>query len=210
MDKQEHEVVEETTTAPAEENQEESTEQDEIVEESAPEQEVDHAAELAKLQAEKDLKKEHDRKFAEKRLKASGKIEEVDEEDRTSIHELVQKQVEEAKEVTRREVARYAVQDAIQRSSRSQAEADLAMYHFENTIRPTGNPREDAEIALLLANKNRYKQEMSEVARALKASDNKGKGQGAGQKAASKPKRNYSDKELRFMKQFNVDPDKMK
>lgn len=63
---------------------------------------------------------------------------------------------------------------------------DLAQFHYENTINPTGDLERDVKRAVLLANEKRVERNHSEILRALKSKEMKSRGRGPGQKVPLK------------------------
>ena len=67
--------------------------------------------------------------------------------------------------------------------AQTKEEADLIMWHFDHSISPTGDLKEDMENAQVIANKKRIKQQLEEVKRAQEAGELVGTaGAGVGQK----------------------------
>ena len=76
------------------------------------------------------------------------------------------------------------VQQAIQRRTTDPHETELVRYHFENSIRQTGDVELDVENAYVLANKQRVKSQLEELKASLVSKDTKSSGSPAGRKPA--------------------------
>ena len=212
MNTNNHEGAEETTpeAVPAPETNQENANSQKV------EESIDHSAELEELKKKQELSKEQNKANALERLRRQGKTDESQDDsagqssiDTDSIRNEIRKEIEQAKADTRKEVIRETVRERIISNSKTTAEAELALWHFENSIVPTGNPSEDAETSILLANKKRYKQELSEAHRALVAKQNLGNGSGAGQKEKVPTKPKISDKDKKFMQSWGVTEEDM-
>lgn len=70
--------------------------------------------------------------------------------------------------------------DRIRKLAKTDAEADVIIHHYRNTIRLTGNTDQDIENAYLIAHKGKIKRSFSEVRRAAANMPPKGPQGGAG------------------------------
>jgi len=217
MNDEEQKEVEETTEEVQETTETtETTDTEETVtepSEPAEEQEIDHAAELEEIKKKQKLSKKQNKENALVRLKKQGKVEDGDDDvetpvrstiDPDAIQAIVDQAVQQATESTRKEVGKHTVNSIIISGARTAAEAEHALWIYENRLNSTGDPQEDAEDALVLANKKRYKQENSELRRAFAARENTGNASGSGQKTKTKDGLNLSDKEKKLMKVMGI------
>ncbi len=98
------------------------------------------------------------------------------------LQELVDKIVEEKVGTVRSTFAKAEVDTRISKLTKTPKEKQLVEYHFNNTIKPTGDIDEDVENAYIIANKHRIKQTFEALGGKQKANEEKGDGIGSGQK----------------------------
>lgn len=207
------EAVEETTDSAedqVEETNDETSQEEESKEQSEEESEekegVDYKAELDSI-------KQHNRTNAERRLKSKEKPEDEDEEETPEPvvdEEVLQKLVQRETRKIRADVSRNVAKQYANAVSRNKDEAELTMWHFENSINSTGDIEEDIENANLLANKKRFAQELSEVNRAMQSKSNRTKSIGAGQRIKEEIAPTLSREEEKLIKAFGVTSDDLK
>ena len=190
----EKEDAEETATPKEETNEvvdtgsEESTEQSSSEEESNEESDIDYKGELEKKQGTA----EHNREGYEQRKKEPHTV--IDKE---GTKKLIATEVAKA-------VGQVTKQNALMTArsmSRSEDEAQLTMWHYNNSILKTGDIHEDIENAHFLANKKRYAKDISEARRSAASSESKSRGGGPGNKKPyDAPKATLTDAEKKLMK----------
>jgi len=133
---------------------------------------------------------------------------ELDEE---SIRNIIQEEMRREMSSLKRDLDRSRVEQMIESIASSEDEANLIKYHYENTINPTGNIKEDVENARVLANKKRFEHQISEIKRAEESKKNLGSGIGAGQKPSEKAQEpKLTEFERKTLKRLNAkwDPEK--
>lgn len=178
----------EETKEVVEEGSEESAAESEAEEESTEESEIDYKGELEK----KEGTAEHNREGYEKRKGEPHTV--IDKE---GTQKLIATEVAKA-------VGQVTKQNALMTArsmSRSEDEAQLTMWHYNNSILKTGDIHEDIENAHFLANKKRYAKDVSEARRSAASSESKSRGGGPGNKKPYEaPKATLTDKEKRLTK----------
>lgn len=85
----------------------------------------------------------------------------------------------------RSEFGAAEVKSRIEKLTKSDSEAKVVQFHFDNTIKPSGDIDSDVENAYMIAHKGRIKRTFQEVARAAGSKDGTTDGAGAGQKDAA-------------------------
>lgn len=130
---------------------------------------TDYKAELDKAKAE--LAKNQDElakaRFTLKKnnieSKKTAKVfakEEEPEEDAPGMEEVIESKVREA-------VIANRAESYLSKHSMNESEIELARFHLENTIRPSGNPEVDALAALSVANQSTLRKQNAELKTAL-------------------------------------------
>jgi len=132
----------------------------------------DYAAELAEIRERAEKQKDiiDKKNRAIEALKKERK--ELREDDGEVSDELVDRLMGKIDERLNRfelESKRDTVEQTIQSVASNSDEADLIKYHLENTIKMTGNLREDVELAKIVANRKKILRENTELAEALTA-----------------------------------------
>ena len=95
--------------------------------------------------------------------------------------------------------------------SSNDKEQQLIKYHYENTIQPSGNMREDLENAKLLANRKRLVSQLNEAIRSARSSETTSQSSSSGQKPTSKQKEVVlPDRELGLIRGLGLDEKKVK
>lgn len=180
--------VEETTEEAVEETTEEapaSEQKEEVKEESTTSQDIDYKAELEAELAAKD-KQINQAEYTIKKLKKDRKEPKEENDDYTDAQTLGAKEVREIireeNQVFYNKTRESDLKRKIREQSGSQAEADLVLHHFSNSIRVTGDDDKDIANARLLANGKRYRAELLERDRANRTTVNKITEVGAGQR----------------------------
>jgi len=190
---EEKEVVD-TTDPQASEEQEEFV--DESKEESEEPSQIDYKSEL-----EVEKKRRERAEFALYKSKQDKKEEpeEKTDFDPSEIKNLIKEAIGGELGVVRHELDKARVEQMAHDRATNSGEADLILWHYTNSIKPTGNLKEDMDNAYVLANRKKFVQENSEAKRALLSKDKKGAGSGAGQKPKPKsevPQLSDSDKKF--------------
>lgn len=193
------------------ESQDASQEADSTDEEATEPQQVDYKAEL-----------ETERKRREKAESAAQRYREQVEGKSQSSEETSQKFVDEYGEssLTKDDVERMLdermMQQQLQQSMRlaqdeasslagSPEEAEAILYHYENSIRPTGDVRADIEVAHAIANRTRINGIIRERQRSKLSETTKAQPQGSGQKKPQKKEQQpLSDADRRFLEKNNL------
>jgi hypothetical protein len=150
------------------ETEEESVETQETEEDLDP-QETDYEAELIKERERlgKKIDKERDKRIAAERSKGL-------------TLEQAEKLIDERIAVMEKRTTRSRAELAADRLSKSPAERDLILHHYDNSIIPTGNIEDDIENAYALANKKKFQGTISELKQSVKSKENRLGGSGAG------------------------------
>lgn len=160
---------------------------------------IDYKAELERIQEEKASKEEQ-------LSKAEHTIENLKRDKRVRPDEI-QKLIEE--EISKRfqSVEKTALQSSAQQIASSIAsnsdEAALIMYHYQNTIIPSGNLNEDMEVARVIANRKRIQTELEETKRAL-SSPKPSSASSSSNKKTEKTAPKLSSQEASFIKNANM------
>lgn len=195
----EKDEVEETT--PEQETNDVTDEEDseESTEETEGESEVDYKGDLEKLKS----KANHDREGYEKRKSDDQSSDHVV-ADKEAIQQLIEREVEKGINTLGNKVTQQNALMAAKAISASNDEANLVMWHYENSIRKTGDLTEDISNAHLLANKNRLTQERSELIRSAESADLRSKGTGSGVKKMLVEKPTLTPQEKQLAKSMKV------
>lgn len=139
---------------------------------SASDASVDYKAELDKANTELASKKKEldqakftlQKKNIEEKTGKSKIFDKNDEDDiadsKDDVTALVDKKVSE-------QLAARDAQDFLSKHSANQDEIELAKFHLENTIKPSGNPEADAIAALAIANRGTLLKQKEEMKTAL-------------------------------------------
>lgn len=184
------EETQETTVEETEEveNEEESTEGDEDI----------HKQELVRLKKDNDDK---DKKIADLSYKVrENKREEVKEETQDTSNFVTKEDL--AKHEQR--IFQTQIDSEINNVSDSDSEKELIKYHLENSVRPSGNIKDDVESAKLLANKRKIFQENIMAKREVISNQSKGSGSNSGQKKDIKNEPKLSDADMKMIKMANM------
>lgn len=182
-------VVEETTevTPASEETKEVDTEATEVnteeTNEETSEGDIDYQAEL-----EAELKKKDERlnkaEHTIKKLKKDAKTSKDVDDDYTDAEPLGAKEIREIireeNQVFYNKTREADVKHKIGLNSTSPQEADLILYHLQNSIQITGDDDTDIRNARLLANAKRFDSEIKARDRAITSTQNAKAGAGAG------------------------------
>lgn len=134
---------------------------------------TDYKAELDRARAELANKKELERELAQAKFtlkkknieEKKSKVFDSQEDDTTEektpdVAELVKAQVKEA-------LASTQAESYLSKHTLDPDEIELAKFHLENTIRPSGNPEVDALAALSVANQSKILKQNSELKTAI-------------------------------------------
>jgi hypothetical protein len=161
------------------------------------EQNIDYKAEL---EAKENELKQAKGKIAFLEKKNVPKEDDDDLEKRPDISETVARIVDEKVSGLRQEIIKPQAEVLARQVATSEDEAKLIMFHYENSIKSTGNLAEDISNAKALANKKRLEAKNSELVAALKAKESKGDGGGeAGQApkvSSNRPKLSQDDEAI--------------
>lgn len=174
----------------------ESSEESEVVDsedenDSDAKNEDFHKAELERVRKEEQerlgnkLDKEREKRIAAERAKGLS---------REEAEALVKEGVREAV----KSFQRSSIEDRAEQLASSPEEKELILYHYDHSIVPTGNIREDLENAYALANKNKTNARISELQRAVKSKKTRQGASDAGQQVKPKqgPKITSEDVEM--------------
>lgn len=136
-------------------------------------EDIDFKAELekAKRQLEQSKHALKDLAYQNRELKRKkGEEKEADEDDDApNLEEIIEKKSSEMEQRIRKEVSKSTARLYARSLARNPDEAELILYHYENSIRLTGNIEDDIENARLLANRKRFSADIEERDRALRA-----------------------------------------
>lgn len=199
----------EQTPAPASEAKKQEV-KTEVVETKVETENIDYKAELEKEQKARKKAEDtivHLKKQKKEEKQTSGEIEEPEEAPMvpvSQVEEIVKKHTFELK----RELSKSQVEAELSKIDDSNLR-ELAKFHYENSIVPSGDVKADLENALALANKRKLNAILGEVNRAKQASDASRTSPSGGQKPQPKEKVNLNEKELRLLQRFGVKPERI-
>jgi len=181
--------VDETTSQVAltDESNEEVLKHSEVSKTQETSDEIDYKAELDRMRIAKE-------KAEAKIVKLKSKSTEIDEE---AIYERVAQRVQ-------LETQLSALDNEVERVSTSDSEAELIRYHLENSIKSSGNIREDIRMAKLLANEKQILRNNKELGMALKSSHTTSSADYSGQKKAISKEVKLNQAERDLLKAFKV------
>src|SRR3990167_7437133 len=169
-------------------------------EEESKEVEIDHKQELEK-ERERRIKAES----MLQRIKEKSKEKSVDEPEDDDIDvrlKAMEEKLERATTVAS-EAGAYAV---ISRRANTPEEIEAIRYHYQNSIRLTGDIELDVENASAIANKKRISNQLDEAKAALKSKDLRSTVvTGAGQKTSQEPSLNLSTGDQRLINDLRKD-----
>lgn len=86
----------------------------------------------------------------------------------------------------------------------SPEEAELMIWHYGNSIVPSGDLMEDIDNARVLANKKRLTQNIEELKKSVSSKENRGASLGASQKLGETEKVTLTPEEERFAKRYGL------
>lgn len=111
--------------------------------------------------------------------------------------------------VTKDDLARRDLESEIRKLSRTEAEFKVTLWHSENTIRPTGDPVQDAQNAYLIAHKGRITRSFDEIRRASTVRPMHGAGPGRKPPLtpAKAPELQSSERAIMQRRGFSMQPD---
>ena len=181
------ETTEESGAEQPEDNEEKSEEESE---------EVDYAGELEKLENEKKHNQEgYKMRKQEKDLKSD------------KISRVIEEKVAEESQRILATVQQSQLVAEIRNISRNEDEEKLTKWHYENSIKPTGDVSEDVKKANTLANSIRNAEELHEAKRAAASERNKSFPSGSGQKEQHQEDVKLTKEEKRLVERFGVKED---
>lgn len=158
---------------------------------------IDFTAELEKERERLGKKIDKER---EKRLEA--------ERNKGLSREEVEKIVEEKTSQSEKRIFRSRAEIMAERLAKSSAERDLILFHYDNSIIPSGNLEEDIDNAYTLANKKKIQGQISELKQAAMSKKNVIVGDsGAGKPAEIKKVPKYSQDIIDGAKFAGVSPE---
>lgn len=150
----------------------------------------------------KKSKAQHDRQGYEKR---KGPQETHTVADKETLQQLIRNEMDTlSNQVTRQNALMVA-----KSLSKSNDEVDLTMWHYENSVKKTGDITEDMSNAHFLANKKRYTQDLSEARRSATAADNRSKGVGAGSKKSYEVKPTLTPEEKKLAIRMKISEEEL-
>lgn len=189
---------------------------DPAVEPENPTLEIDYAAELEAAKA-KEVSKHTP---LEKAIFARKKIDEEimklggtpsKEEYETPLNEdaIVEKLAARVLPTLQKAVQGNSVKELITKRAQSPEEEALIVYHYENSIVPTGNLEEDVENAWTLANKKKLTVERDEAIKALNARNNLSGGSGGGQRPKYEEPVRLTPEQEKLAKAYGLKPEEL-
>ncbi len=205
MENEEKKEVEETTAPASEETKSEET-TEETVEETS--EEIDYKKEAEELESR--LGKAE---FTIQKVKEENKdLKEEVKETPTFTIEDVEKVVGDKLQSFHKETRKNEIENKIRSMTGSEAEAKLALLHYQNSIVVSGNDQEDIENAILLANKKKYSSILSEAMATARSKDTVVTNSAApGQrKVAREETPTYTKEDEQVGKAFGLTPEQMK
>ena len=154
---------------------------------------IDYEAELEI--ARKGQRKAEDALEARKRRDKEGKGNrnddegnEDDDDNRTSILDGVRDIVEEGNKKLRTEVFGSQIKTEARKLAGSDAEGNLIVFHYENTINPTGDLTKDLQRAKMIANEGNILEREGEIAKTNQSKDGKNKNNSQSQRQGQEHK----------------------
>ncbi len=223
MDEKNEELKEEKTedetsetSALEEENKAEETEPEEKSSEETTEEGIDYKAELERVKTEKENYKTAflNEKDKNKNLRGSDQEDDYSEDDREV---LTSERISEIARKAAENVRDGGIVDEIASSqSSTEAERELILFHYNNSLVKSGGSREniarDMKRAKLLANESKYKVDAAELDRRNRSNDTKNKkGSAAGQKGDDTMKYDeLSDADRALLKKFGLNASDVK
>lgn len=79
-------------------------------------------------------------------------------------------------------------------------EEDLIMFHYQNSVKITGNVDVDVDNAYFLANKKRFQSNLNEAYKAVASKERRGNGAGSGQKVKQEAQVQLTPEEQKLVK----------
>jgi len=125
---------------------------------------------------------------AMKKKKAVDEVEDVYEEEETQEQVSDREYLDRKLAEIRLEERASAVDDEIMKRASSKDEAEVIRFHLQNSIKTTGNIRDDVETAQWLANKKRFMSQDAEKTQALISRNTSSSRSFAGQRQATSTK----------------------
>lgn len=155
------EIIEENASNLNEEVEELENEEGEEIETEPLQDNIDFEAELEKERQRLGGKIDKER---QKRVEA--------EKNKGLSREEVEKMIEEKTSQSEKRILRSRAELLAEKLSKSSAERDLILHHYDNSIISSGNIEEDIDNAFVLANKKRIQGQMSELKQAAMSKKN--------------------------------------
>lgn len=174
------------------ESSEETTEE---TQEETEEGQIDYKAELDTLKGVVAKKDEQLNKAGHAIEKAKKEAKESPSVDADEIAQMVEDKVNERMGTVQKTALRTSAETVAGQFTADEDEIKLIMFHYDETIVPTGNLNEDIANAHALANRKKNVELLSEAKRALLNKGNAGSGGGVGQKKKTSTKPSMSPKE---------------
>lgn len=185
--------------AEAEDSDSEADEDEVETDESGEDSETDGSIDF-----EDRLKKEKDR-LGKKVDKERGKR--IEERKKFIPREEAEKLVDEKVAQAERRMMRGQAEQLAGQRAKSQSEKDLILFHYDNTIVPSGNIETDIENAHAIANKKQVKGTISELKKTIEHKKTLGGGSDAGALIEQKPPKKYSKDIIEGAKFAGVSPE---
>ena len=163
--------------------------------------------------AKKDLQFDYEAEFERERTRLGKKIDKerekrlVAERFKGLSSEDAEKLIDERVMLIERRLVRGQAEQIASQMAGSDAEKNLILHHYDNSIIPSGNIEEDMDKAYALANLKRVKGTISELKKAAQSKRNLSAGSGAGAPIEQKPKKKYSQDILDGAKFADVSPE---
>ena len=171
--------------------------EDELGGDSNLDEDIDFTAELEKERARLGQKIDKERK---RRIEAENQI--------GISREEVEQIVDERTAITEKRLIRERASIIAERLSKTIAERDLTLFHYDNSVILTGNVEEDIEKAHAIANRKKVKGEISELKKANQSKQNiRFESSGAGAPTEIKKAPKYSQEDIDGAKFAGVTPE---
>lgn len=181
-----------------EENSSKEVPEKETKPEENPQDNTDYKELLEKEKKEK--KKWRDEFFKNKEKSDDSEDNDIPEFNPEEIEEKIEQKVNSRISALQKNLQQENAKQWANNLAGSPDEANLILYHYNNTINPSGELEKDMRRAKLLANEGRVDKRISEIMRSVNSKNNRGTSDGSGQKIPPKeeePELSEEDRKIR-------------
>ena len=107
--------------------------------------------------------------------------------DPDEVRNVIREELDAFKSTISSQLRGKEISDALARFSSNPQETELIRYHYENSIRQTGDVELDMENAKALANKRKVQTQLEEMKASIASKENRSPGSPTGQKVSQEP-----------------------